>query len=701
MASAGVAASLVALIRCGDEAAMLVCLQALRNLTVQCSEAKCAILTAGGIEPLIALVRRSDDPTRDEAICLLANLANTKTGGTPELKRDIVSAGAVEPLMALAQVDSDSGELAERCLRILGVPLQSVPADSAPEAVRAYLRTHDLRGSMRQALVAAIEQRAPDPTAFLAAYFYRAPTATAATHDMDGTALHAYLSAHDLVTPLRDAFAAAIRARTDDPAAFLAAHFREAAAAAPAAAADAPASDVPALAKAPVSFELLGPGVELVDGGRGVQLATQNNAFALAAVLRSGTASATFKLVFKGKCVIVVGVFPADLELDSEVFSADGKRCALWVASYGGGGALVKCDGETSDAIRGIGWQPGDEIEVRVALEGTTTARVTFHSSRVDLTTLGRTLAGVPACGVCFGVGLCFKDTGVTTASQMRAAQAAALLPEYDVVAESRHEGNPPGMLAGYANYNLATMRGVNPMAPVYMARDGMLGAVMGAFRAGESYESVLCCLAANAGFACLAMLLEEPQLERTVATAGPHGAEFIFGDRLNWPLCESQSSVIRIVHSVVSGALKGGAAIDDRYDIGAVFARTAGAIGTADFGRLCLTSTEGERLCQPPHDTPLSYVKHFWPRLFHLHVRPMCSQSLEWPIVFLEAFTKVAAQLMDAEIISPLAVMAIAAESAIPCSKVPLEGWADDSVHVLTQSKPLYEGDTGATVEH
>ena len=103
--------------------------------------------------------------------------------------------------------------------------------EAAATAVQTYLRSHDLRGAARQAVVAAIEHLAPDPLAFLAAHFSCADVGTA--HGMDDAAVHAYINSHALVAPLRDAFAAAIRARTGDPRAFLAAHFRDAAAAVP------------------------------------------------------------------------------------------------------------------------------------------------------------------------------------------------------------------------------------------------------------------------------------------------------------------------------------------------------------------------------------------------------------------------------------------------------------------------------------
>ena len=171
------------------------------------------------------------------------------------------------------------------------------------------------------------------------------------------------------------------------------------------------------LAAGPVRFESVGPGLQLLGGGLGVlQTKGATHAFALVTpVLHSGTASATFELVFKGAWFdhwgMVVGVFPADHKLDSRIDSADGKRCALWVDSLNGDYARVLCDGEQSDPIRNIGWQPSDKIKVDVTFTDATTARVTL---RFKGHTKRRTLEGVPACGLRFGVGLLFEGTGVS-----------------------------------------------------------------------------------------------------------------------------------------------------------------------------------------------------------------------------------------------------------------------------------------------
>ena len=167
----------------------------------------------------------------------------------------------------------------------------------------------------------------------------------------------------------------------------------------------------------PSTFGARGPGLELVGGGSGVRQTSGGeygkgaNAYALAGpVLRSGSASATFRPVFEGFYFYPIGVFPADLRLDSSLGSADGKRCALRVGYANGGYAEVHCDGVVSDRTEGHGWRPGDTIKVVVAFEG--------GAARVTLSAKGRTwsetLQGVPACGLRFGAGVYRKDNGAT-----------------------------------------------------------------------------------------------------------------------------------------------------------------------------------------------------------------------------------------------------------------------------------------------
>ena len=162
----------------------------------------------------------------------------------------------------------------------------------------------------------------------------------------------------------------------------------------------------------PLELVECGPGLERVDGGSGVRQTKHGSAFALAGpILRSGSASATFRLVFEGRYYFQIGVFPADLRLDSDANnSADGKRCALYVGHVGGGVAGVFCDGVKSDATTGLGLRPGDTIDVGVTFEGGA-ARVTLSAKGK---TWSKTLQDVPACGLRFGAGMYYKDAGVT-----------------------------------------------------------------------------------------------------------------------------------------------------------------------------------------------------------------------------------------------------------------------------------------------
>ena len=159
----------------------------------------------------------------------------------------------------------------------------------------------------------------------------------------------------------------------------------------------------------PSIFTSRGPDLVLVDGGRGVTMHTtgQRHAFGLAGpALRSGTASATFKKTRRGLFDMVVGVFRADHTLDSNIYRADGNRCAL--SSVG-----VLCDGtpRKSDEIRNIDWETGDTIDVRIAFVNATTARIVFlFMGRTE----ARTLEAVPECGLRIGVGMFWNNTSVT-----------------------------------------------------------------------------------------------------------------------------------------------------------------------------------------------------------------------------------------------------------------------------------------------
>ena len=170
---------------------------------------------------------------------------------------------------------------------------------------------------------------------------------------------------------------------------------------------------------APSGFTERGPGLELVGGTLLPSVCHQTqedtDAFAFAGpVLRSGTASATFRLDFKRDYVFQIGVFPTDLPLDSDLDSPTMKRCALFLeGSPGCSATTVLCDGVESDATDGFGWRPGCTVDVCLVFDGAS-ARVTFTGKSKSEIIKSETLQNVPACGLRFGAGVYCKGSSVT-----------------------------------------------------------------------------------------------------------------------------------------------------------------------------------------------------------------------------------------------------------------------------------------------
>ena len=186
-----------------------------------------------------------------------------------------------------------------------------------------------------------------------------------------------------------------------------------------------------------VRFERLGTGMQRMESGLAVRQTKQRHALSLASpVLSGGTASATVRVDYNrppGPGLIpglVVGVFPADQQLDNDANSPDGKRCVLWVgylrgmidSHIDGGFAQVLCDGVRSDRVEGIAWTPGDEVKVEAAFEDKHTAHITFSGKS---TTWSKTIRGVPECGLRFGVGMWHEgDTATLVESSTTVVRA-------------------------------------------------------------------------------------------------------------------------------------------------------------------------------------------------------------------------------------------------------------------------------------
>lgn len=170
-------------------------------------------------------------------------------------------------------------------------------------------------------------------------------------------------------------------------------------------------------ASLPICFQshLAGPDIEVLQGGSAVRKTAEGHAFAFAGPLvpRHGNAHVTFRLedpnaARLGSCA--VGLFPADEDLDGDIWSTEGKRCALQVMPGGGGSARVLCDGKKSDDVTDLSWVLGDTVNVHITSEGDTACVTTRFKGRTE----ERTLKDIPACGLRFGAGLRWEGEGVT-----------------------------------------------------------------------------------------------------------------------------------------------------------------------------------------------------------------------------------------------------------------------------------------------
>ena len=159
----------------------------------------------------------------------------------------------------------------------------------------------------------------------------------------------------------------------------------------------------------PITFELPGPETKLTGEGLILRKTEASRSFSLTspvlhrfsdnpASIRAHTgpptarASAIFQLDFEPDATCdVFGVFPADLELDSRLESAAGKRCALMVWGFRDGCAQVLADGKVasvtchgtqSDRFWDLRWKRHDVVEVVVefASEGTTAQKNIFRA---------------------------------------------------------------------------------------------------------------------------------------------------------------------------------------------------------------------------------------------------------------------------------------------------------------------------------
>lgn len=196
-----------------------------------------------------------------------------------------------------------------------------------------------------------------------------------------------------------------------------------------------------------------------------------------------------------------------------------------------------------------------------------------------------------------------------------------------------------------------------------------ILGLAMAALKdeRGIHLESLFCALGALAGRACQdsvrARALSEGKPAEayfTVATT-TDGNKYYFGDALNQPLAEDRVSV----WSLVAGAAAHDGA-QQLPDLNEIFKHNAAALGGEQFGVPRLPAEH------PVHALPLDYARKLWPDARKV-VAEFAGEPRLWPVAIGLAIQELMAQTRGQ--VPPGVVARIVMESAIPVSKVPIDG--------------------------
>ncbi len=182
----------------------------------------------------------------------------------------------------------------------------------------------------------------------------------------------------------------------------------------------------------------------------------------------------------------------------------------------------------------------------------------------------------------------------------------------------------------------------------------------------GVHIESYLTALGALAGYACQMSVRETTRARGLtteenhllVATDGPDGKRYFFGDALNKPLAEGPYSIWALA---AGGAQKMGGKLPD---IGEIFQHVSSTVGSREFGVPRLPED------RQPSERPLDYVRALWPALLPV-ARPFCETAAEWPILFAIAIQE--SIFMAKDVIEPGLAVTVVMESAVPMSKVDL----------------------------
>lgn len=181
----------------------------------------------------------------------------------------------------------------------------------------------------------------------------------------------------------------------------------------------------------------------------------------------------------------------------------------------------------------------------------------------------------------------------------------------------------------------------------------------------GVHIESFLCALGSVAGYSCqasvraLAVSRGLPETALLVRAKTSDGRSYYFGDALNKPLAEGRYSVWSLAGG---GAQQAGC--KSLPPVEEIFKHVAATVGTPEFGKPRVPRQH------PVHDSPLNYVKKFWPSLSPT-IGKFCADPEHWPVLLGLSIQE--AIVMGKQALDPCLALQIVMESAIPMSKVEL----------------------------
>lgn len=176
----------------------------------------------------------------------------------------------------------------------------------------------------------------------------------------------------------------------------------------------------------------------------------------------------------------------------------------------------------------------------------------------------------------------------------------------------------------------------------------------------GVHLESLLCALGAIAGYACQASVRAQaatrglPQAALLTSVQADDGKTYYFGDQLDNSLAESPYSV---------WAVAGGST--PHPDLAEIIEYTSATVGTAEFGKPRVPEANAA------HDSPLNYVRAFWPLLKPLIVR-FSPNPEHWPVLI--GLSIQAAISTGQSALDPDLALRLVMEAAIPMSRIDLK---------------------------